>query len=105
MLLTTVLLIVLVRFARRRRVAGSSIALFTLWYATSRVFTDFLRTDPRPLLGLTGSQLTSLALIALVLVALRVRRGRPEVGRGDLTPAARPVTGDEPSHQPSASVG
>ena len=76
MLLTTALLIVLLRFARTPRAVGSSIALFTLWYAGSRVFTDFLRTDPRRLLGLTGSQLTALVLVALVLVALAVRKRR-----------------------------
>jgi prolipoprotein diacylglyceryl transferase len=75
MVLTTVLLVVLLRFALRPRAVGSSIALFTLWYAGSRVLTDFLRTDPRRLLGLTGSQLTSIVLIAVVLTGL-VLRGR-----------------------------
>ena len=73
MLLTTALLIVLLRFARRPRAVGSSIALFTLWYAGSRVFTDFLRTDPARLFGLTGSQLTSIALIAIVVTGLVLR--------------------------------
>ncbi len=73
MVLTTVLLIVLLRFALRPRAVGSSIALFTLWYAGSRVLTDFLRTDPRRLLGLTGSQLTSIVLIAVVLTGLVLR--------------------------------
>jgi phosphatidylglycerol:prolipoprotein diacylglycerol transferase len=74
MLLTTALLIVLLRFARRPRAVGSSIALFTLWYAGSRVLTDFLRTDPRRLFGLTGSQLTSIVLIAIVVTGLVLRR-------------------------------
>jgi phosphatidylglycerol:prolipoprotein diacylglycerol transferase len=73
MVLTTVLLVVLLRFALRPRAVGSSIALFTLWYAGSRVLTDFLRTDPRRLLGLTGSQLTSIVLIAVVLTGLVLR--------------------------------
>jgi phosphatidylglycerol---prolipoprotein diacylglyceryl transferase len=73
MLLTTALLIVLLRFARRPRAIGSSIAVFTLWYAGSRVFTDFLRTDPRRLFGLTGSQLTSIVLIAIVVTGLVLR--------------------------------
>jgi phosphatidylglycerol---prolipoprotein diacylglyceryl transferase len=72
-LLTIVLLIVLIRFLRSARTPGSSIALFTLWYAGSRVFTDFLRTDPRRLAGLTGSQLTSIVLIVAVVAALSVR--------------------------------
>jgi phosphatidylglycerol---prolipoprotein diacylglyceryl transferase len=90
MLLTTALLVVLLRFAHRPRAMGSSIALFTLWYATSRVFTDFLRTDPRRLLGLTGSQLTALMLIAIVLVALAFRHRGTAWGRPDMTRAARP---------------
>lgn len=74
MLLTTVLLLVLLWFARRPRAVGSPIALFTLSYAGSRVFTDFLRTDPVRLFGLTGSQLTSIVLIAIVVTYLIVRR-------------------------------
>jgi prolipoprotein diacylglyceryl transferase len=92
MLLTTVLLVVLLRFALRPRAIGSSIALFTLWYAGSRVLTDFLRTDPRRLLGLTGSQLTSIVLIAVVLTGLVLRArasGRspgPEGSTGSVRP-------------------
>src|SRR3990172_9607322 len=84
MLLTTALLIVLLRFARRSRAVGSSIALFTLWYAGSRVFTDLLRTDPARLFGLTGSQLTSIALLAIVVAGLilRGRVGDPTSGSG-----------------------
>ena len=78
MLLTTALLVVLLRFARRPRAVGSAIALFTLWYAGSRVLTDFLRTDPPRLFGLTGSQLTSIVLIAIVIAGLIARaRARP----------------------------
>lgn len=73
LILTTALLFVLIRFVRTPRATGSAIALFTLWYAGSRVLTDFLRTDPRRLAGLTGSQLTSLILIVGVLVALWLR--------------------------------
>jgi phosphatidylglycerol:prolipoprotein diacylglycerol transferase len=92
MLLTTVLLIVLLRFARRPRAIGSSIALFTLWYAGSRVLTDFLRTDPRRLLGLTGSQLTSIALIAVVLtgLVLRALASGPSPGPEGSTGSVRP---------------
>lgn len=89
MLLTTVLLVVLLRFARGARAPGSSIALFALWYGTSRVATDFLRTDPRRLFGLTGSQLTAIVLITLVCVALIVRNARDDGGdRRDGRPSA-----------------
>lgn len=89
MLLTTTLLLVLLWFARRPRAAGSSIALFVLWYAGSRVATDFLRTDPRRLFGLTGSQLTALVLIAIVVAALLVRRSRDH--GSDPTAGPRPA--------------
>lgn len=93
LLLTTVLLVVLIRFLRSPRATGSAIALFTLWYAGSRVLTDFLRTDPRRLFGLTGSQLTSILAIAVVgaMVALRARRA--ELLPGDPRPPSREAVG------------
>ena len=81
MVITTALLFVLLRFARRPRAPGSSIALFALWYAGSRVLTDFLRTDPRRLLGLTGSQLTAIVLIGVVSAGLAVRKQGADRGR------------------------
>lgn len=77
LILTSILLVVLLRFMRQARATGSTIALFTLWYAGSRVLTDFLRTDPRRLMGLTGSQLTSILAIAVVGTALVLRARRP----------------------------
>jgi len=77
LIITSVVLLVLIGFMRKRRAPGSTIALFTLWYAGSRVFTDFLRTDPRRLFGLTGSQLTSMVAIAVVVAALLWRRATP----------------------------
>lgn len=93
MLLTTALLLVLLWFARRPRAVGSSIALFTLWYAGSRVFTDFLRTDPVRLFGLTGSQLTSILLIAIVVTYLVLRRRSD--GRTPGSAAPRSLRGRE----------
>jgi prolipoprotein diacylglyceryl transferase len=81
LILTTVLLFVLIRFLRSPRATGSAIALFILWYAGSRILTDFLRTDPRRLAGLTGSQLTALALIVVVLLALWQRARRTALSR------------------------
>jgi prolipoprotein diacylglyceryltransferase len=77
LILTTALMLVLLWFLRSPRATGSAIALFTLWYAGGRLLTDFLRTDPRRFAGLTGSQLTSIAAIGVVSVALwlRARRG------------------------------
>ncbi len=89
LILTTVLLVVLLRFARSPRATGSTAALFALWYAGGRFLTDFLRTDPVRLAGLTGSQLTALVVIAGVGTALLLRAGRagaggPSAGAPDL---------------------
>jgi len=76
-----------------------TIALFTSWYASGRILTDFLRTDPRRLLGLTGSQLVAItALVAVALVLWWRSRGardrpsmsivNPSVARGDRKPGA-----------------
>jgi len=81
LILTTTLLFVLLRFVRSPRATGSAIALFTLWYGGSRVLTDFLRTDPRRLAGLTGSQTTSIVAIVAVVVVLRVRARREVAGQ------------------------
>lgn len=43
---TTLLLVGLIRFLRKPRAPGSAIALFALWYATFRLASDFLRTEP-----------------------------------------------------------
>jgi phosphatidylglycerol---prolipoprotein diacylglyceryl transferase len=76
MLLTSLLLVVLLRLARRPRAVGSAIALFTIWYAAGRMLTDLVRTDPRRMAGLTGSQLVSLVLIVLAIAGLTARRRR-----------------------------
>lgn len=76
LILTTALLFVLIRFLRSPRATGSAIALFTLWYSTGRLVTDLFRTDPRPLVGLTGSQLTALLLVLITVVALWLRASR-----------------------------
>lgn len=54
--------------------------LFLSWatlYALGRVVTDFLRVDKRWVVDLTGSQLTSLAVIAVCLFLLVRYRGAP----------------------------
>jgi len=78
LLSVSILLVVLVVFLRKSRAAGSAAALFALWYATGRLFTDFLREDPIRAFGMTGTQLASGAVIPAVLLwlVLRDRRGR-----------------------------
>lgn len=99
LVLTTLLLFVLIRFLRSPRATGSAIALFTLWYAGGRILTDFLRTDPRRLLGLTGSQLTAIAAVAAVALFLW-RRSRRQPRESPLDD--RPVPEAEDRIQPAS---
>jgi phosphatidylglycerol:prolipoprotein diacylglycerol transferase len=77
MLLTALLFVVLIRFLRTTRAPGSAIALFAIWYATERIVLDFFRTDSERSLGLTGTQLVSIALVTAILAALTVRWRTP----------------------------
>ena len=93
MLLTTVLLVVLVRFARTSRAVGSVTAVFVIWYGLERITTDFLRTDPHRLIGLTGSQLVAIAAVTATTVTLAVRARRSDAGtHGPLHPVSKEVT-------------
>lgn len=60
---------------RRGRVRpGTGLVVFALWYGMARFLTDFLRAYDREVLGLTGAQWASLALIVVgILLAFRVR--------------------------------
>ena len=70
------LLGVLLWLGRRVRSSGFLILVFTLWYGTIRMITDFLRVDRR-YLGLTGSQIMSLAVGLTCLYLLARYRGAP----------------------------
>lgn len=73
---TLLLLGVLLWLGRRAHKTGFMILVFTIWYSTMRVITDFLRVDKR-YFGLTGSQLMTL-VVGLACVALLLRyRGAP----------------------------
>lgn len=73
---TLLLLGVLLWVGKQVRKPGFMIILFTVWYATMRMITDFLRVDRR-YFGLTGSQIMSL-LVGLACLYLLVRfRGAP----------------------------
>jgi hypothetical protein len=71
-----VLLVVLLTLARRARNTGFLTIVFVAWYGAMRVITDFLRVDRR-YLGLTGSQLTALAVGLACLYLLARYRGAP----------------------------
>lgn len=78
---TLILMVVLVAFLRRERTAGSAAVLFALWYTTGRLAFDFLRVDPVRALGMTGTQLASVAVILGVGGWLLARRlGWPRDG-------------------------
>ena len=64
--------------------------LFLTWaglYAAGRIATDFLRVDKRWILGLTGSQITSVLALALCGYLILRYRGAP----GAAEPAAEPL--------------
>lgn len=89
---TLVLLGVLLWLGRRAHKTGFLILVFTIWYSAMRVITDFLRVDKR-YLGLTGSQLMTLA-VGLTCVALLLRyRGAP------------PRFADPPGPEPGSPTG
>jgi prolipoprotein diacylglyceryltransferase len=63
---------------RTRHHPGVLACVFGVWYATGRVWTDFLRVERR-FYGLTGSQwacLGAIAVCAFLLVRWRIRDGR-----------------------------
>jgi phosphatidylglycerol:prolipoprotein diacylglycerol transferase len=73
---TLLLLGVLLWVGKKVRKPGFMIILFTIWYASMRVITDFLRVDRR-YLGLTGSQIMSLLVGVSCLYMLARFRGAP----------------------------
>lgn len=91
LVLVSILLVVLLVFLRRPRATGSAVALFAGWYAVQRLLLDFLRTDPIRAFGLTGTQLTSVAVLVGVLAwrATRARRPLPLAPRDHLDPRSR----------------
>lgn len=93
---TLALLAVLLFLGRRARRPGFMILVFTVWYSAMRVITDFLRVDRR-YLGLTGSQLMTLAVgvIALALLA-RYRGAPPQALRAGAVAPGNDTPGDAP---------
>ena len=73
---TILLLVVLLWLGKKLRRPGFMVLVFTAWYGTMRVITDFLRVDRR-YLGLTGSQIMSLLVVATSLYLLARYRGAP----------------------------
>src|SRR5438270_464974 len=86
------LLALLLRLRRKQRYDGFLIFVFAVWYGSMRIVEDFLREDVRHF-GLTGSQWSSILIVALCLGALLFLRRTPRWGRWDEPPAvtAEPV--------------
>jgi phosphatidylglycerol---prolipoprotein diacylglyceryl transferase len=82
LVLTTALLAVLLWLRRTDRFDGFLVIFFGAWYGTGRVIEDFLREDVRRF-GLTGSQWTSLATVAVCVTWLLFARRTPRWGRWD----------------------
>jgi phosphatidylglycerol:prolipoprotein diacylglycerol transferase len=77
---------------RQMRRPGIIIATFGLWYGAGRIITDFLRVENR-FFGLTGSQWTSVLIVAvcaytLVRFALRPETIPKEPAAGSATPVS-----------------
>lgn len=93
-ILALVLLVVLIRLRRKVRWDGFLIAVFALGYGMARIVEDFLREDVRRL-GLTASQWTAIATVAVCLYTLTVLRRTPRWGRWDSSrPAPATVSED-----------
>ncbi len=96
MMFAAVLLLVLLRLRRSPRYDGFLILVFASGYAVARIIEDFLREDVRRF-GLTGSQWTAVATLAVCLFTLVVLRRTPRWGRWDeLSVAAPSLSADEP---------
>ena len=111
------LFLFLLWLARVPRREGVLILTFAIWYGAGRVLTDLLRVD-KTWFGLTGSQWTSVAAIAISLAVLIRYARRPIVApEGDevdpetrdaaavsVESVARPTTDFTPPSEPGASA-
>src|SRR5437763_16586842 len=81
---STIFLLLFLLWLRRRkqRYDGFLIFVFGAWYGAMRIIEDFLREDVRHF-GLTGSQWSSIVLVALCLWLLAFYRRTPPVGQWD----------------------
>lgn len=101
------LFLVLRWLSRRPRREGVLIMTFAIVYGAGRLLTDFLRVDKTWLgLGLTGSQLTAIAVIAICLFTLLrfARRPLPAVAAEGPGPEPHPV-GPPEAPRTGASTG
>jgi len=99
-----VLFAFLVWLGRRHLRPGVLALTFTVWYGGMRVVTDLLREDKR-YLGLTGSQIWALILIAVSLYLLARYRGAPPRFASPPPPSDAESDEDRPGKPVSPSSG
>ncbi|HZQ84424.1 MAG TPA: prolipoprotein diacylglyceryl transferase [Acidimicrobiales bacterium] len=93
-LLTIPLLFFLLWLRRKHRYDGFLLFVFATWYGVGRLIEDFLREDVRHF-GMTGSQWTAAATMAICLFMLVFRRRTPRWGRWETSPEASGDTARE----------
>lgn len=84
---------ILVWLERRAPKRGLLFLSLAALYTAGRIVTDFLRVDKRWVLGLTGSQLTSILVVAVCGFLILRYHGAPP-------PKAEPGLGAEPQQEP-----
>jgi phosphatidylglycerol:prolipoprotein diacylglycerol transferase len=103
LIFAAILLAVILLFERRRRSGGFDgflIMVFGAGYGIARIIEDFLREDLRHF-GLTGSQWTAVATVAVALFNLLILRRTPRWGRWDERPPPEPPAPTLDATQPS----
>ena len=100
---TLLLLGVLLFLGRQVRKPGFMIIVFTIWYGTMRMITDFLRVDRR-YFGLTGSQImASLVGLACLYLLVRYRGAPPRWQRPQPSEEALVAESDGPEGPPASN--
>jgi len=94
------LLALLLHLRKKPRYDAFLIFVFAVWYGSMRIVEDFLREDVRHF-GLTGSQWSSIVVVAVCLGALTLMRRTPRFGHWDTLPAAEPSPDEEEPVEPA----
>jgi phosphatidylglycerol:prolipoprotein diacylglycerol transferase len=100
-LLTIPLLLFLLWLRRKQRYDGFLLFVFATWYGVGRLIEDFLREDVRHF-GMTGSQWTAAATMAICLFVLLFRRRTPKWGRWEAPQEEPPV--EPPTMAPTENI-
>jgi phosphatidylglycerol:prolipoprotein diacylglycerol transferase len=89
---------------RKQRYDGFLIFVFAVWYGAMRIVEDFLREDVRHF-GLTGSQWSSIVVVAVCLALLTLYRRTPRVGQWDRLPPDDGEAPGKPAEPAPAALG